>query len=164
MTCCELTPFVSICLRQIVRVPCLTCMLVRIVPLPPTLTEPCKVVLTRPNYLVWHGRIRTRRVCVVGLLWEGVYVIQWLLLFLLVWVIGSVGYVCEGFLGDENGFLLKFAYEGSYGVSWPSGLLHWTQVLALSECGFKSRTGRSRRLSPWARHSTIILLHRSDGT
>ena len=37
-------------------------------------------------------------------------------------------------------------------VSWPSGLVHWTQVLVLSECGFESRPGRSRRLCPWARH------------
>ena len=36
------------------------------------------------------------------------------------------------------------------GMSWPSGLVHWTQVLMLSECGFKSRPGRSRRLCPWA--------------
>ena len=41
-------------------------------------------------------------------------------------------------------------------VSWPSGLVHWTHVLALSECGFKSQPGRSRRLCPWARHLTII--------
>ena len=34
------------------------------------------------------------------------------------------------------------------GVSWPSGLVHWTQVLVLSECGFESRPGRSRRLCP----------------
>ena len=38
------------------------------------------------------------------------------------------------------------------GVSWPSGLVHWTQVLVLSECGFESRPGRSRRLCSWARH------------
>ena len=29
------------------------------------------------------------------------------------------------------------------GVSWPSGLVHWTQVLVLSECGFESRPGIS---------------------
>ena len=23
-------------------------------------------------------------------------------------------------------------------MSWPSGLVHWTQVLVLSECGFES--------------------------
>ena len=34
------------------------------------------------------------------------------------------------------------------GVSWPSGLVHWTQVLVLSECGFESRPGRSQRLCP----------------
>ena len=33
-------------------------------------------------------------------------------------------------------------------MSWPSGLVHWTQVLVLSECGFESRTGRLRRLCP----------------
>ena len=38
------------------------------------------------------------------------------------------------------------------GVSWPSGLVHWTQVLVLSECGFESQPGRSWRLCPWARH------------
>ena len=27
------------------------------------------------------------------------------------------------------------------GVSWPSGLVHWTQVLMLSECGFEYRPG-----------------------
>ena len=32
------------------------------------------------------------------------------------------------------------------GVLWPSGLVHWTQVLALSECGFDP--GRSWRLCP----------------
>ena len=37
--------------------------------------------------------------------------------------------------------------------SWPSGPVHWTQVLVLSECGFESR---SQRLCPWARHLTII--------
>ena len=41
-------------------------------------------------------------------------------------------------------------------VSWPSGLVHWTQVLMLSECGFESWPGRSRCLCPWARHLTII--------
>ena len=30
-----------------------------------------------------------------------------------------------------------------YGVSWPSGLVHWTRVLVLSECGFESQPGRS---------------------
>ena len=44
----------------------------------------------------------------------------------------------------------------SDGVSWPSGLVHWPQVLALSECGFESQTGRSRCLCPSARHLTII--------
>ena len=43
-------------------------------------------------------------------------------------------------------------------VSWPShGLVHWTQVLVLSECGFESRLGRSRRLCPWARHNCFVL-------
>ena len=41
-------------------------------------------------------------------------------------------------------------------VSWPSGLVHWTQVLVLSECGFESRPGRSLHLCPAARHLTII--------
>ena len=34
----------------------------------------------------------------------------------------------------------------SMGVLWPSGLMHWTQVLVLPECGFESQPGRSRRL------------------
>ena len=33
-----------------------------------------------------------------------------------------------------------------------------SDVLVLSECGFESRPGRSRRLCPWARHLTIIAL------
>ena len=42
------------------------------------------------------------------------------------------------------------------GGSWPSSLVHWTQVLVLSECGFESQPGRSRRspgvsgFAPWA--------------
>ena len=40
--------------------------------------------------------------------------------------------------------------------SWPSGLVYWTQVLVLSECGFESRPGRSRCLCPWARHLATI--------
>ena len=43
-------------------------------------------------------------------------------------------------------------------MSWPSGVEHWTQVLVLSECGFESRPGWSRRLCSWARHLTIIAL------
>ena len=39
---------------------------------------------------------------------------------------------------------------------WPSCLVHQTQVLAASECGFQSQPGWSRRLCPWARHLTII--------
>ena len=40
------------------------------------------------------------------------------------------------------------------GVSWPSGLAYWTQVLVLAaECGFESRTWH---LCPWTRHLTII--------
>ena len=34
------------------------------------------------------------------------------------------------------------------GVLWPSGLVHWTQVLVLSECVFESRPGQSRHLCP----------------
>ena len=41
-------------------------------------------------------------------------------------------------------------------MSWPSGLVHWTQVLVLSECWFESGHGWSWRLCPWARHLTII--------
>ena len=47
-------------------------------------------------------------------------------------------------------------YSSTCGVSWPSGLVHWTQVLALPECEFESQPGRSRRLCPWARHLTTI--------
>ena len=46
------------------------------------------------------------------------------------------------------------------GVLWPSGLVHWTQVLVLPECGFESRPGRSRRLFPWAKtlnHNCFVL-------
>ena len=40
------------------------------------------------------------------------------------------------------------------GVSWPSGLAYWTQVLVLAaECGFESRPWH---LCPWARHLIII--------
>ena len=37
-------------------------------------------------------------------------------------------------------------------LSWPSSLVHWTQVVVLSECGFESRQGWSWCLCPWARH------------
>ena len=41
-----------------------------------------------------------------------------------------------------------------YGVLWPSGLAHRTQVLVLAaECGFESRPWH---LCPWARDFTII--------
>ena len=43
-------------------------------------------------------------------------------------------------------------------VVWPSGLVRWTQVLALPECEFESRPGQLQRLCPWARHLTIIAL------
>ena len=46
------------------------------------------------------------------------------------------------------------------GVSWPSGLVHWTQVLMLSECGFESRSGRSRTLvslSKTLNHNCFVL-------
>ena len=45
-----------------------------------------------------------------------------------------------------------FSFSVWNGVSWPSGPVHWTQVLVLSECVFESRPGRSRRLCLWARH------------
>ena len=55
-----------------------------------------------------------------------------------------------------------------YVVLWPSSLVHWTQALVLSECGFESRPARSRRLCPWAIHFTKTLNHNcfvpSDGT
>ena len=38
-------------------------------------------------------------------------------------------------------------HECINGVSWLRGLVHWTQVLVLSECGSESRPGWSRR--PW---------------
>ena len=31
-------------------------------------------------------------------------------------------------------------------MSWPSGLVHWTQFLVLSECGFESQPSRSQEL------------------
>ena len=55
-------------------------------------------------------------------------------------------------LGHRFHALLKFCPDA---VSWPSGLVRWTQVLVLSECGFESWPGRSRRMCPWARHLTI---------
>ena len=54
--------------------------------------------------------------------------------------------------GGGGGGVIRVPIQFVYGVSWPSGLVHWTQVLVLSECGFKSRPGRSRHLCPWARH------------
>ena len=45
-------------------------------------------------------------------------------------------------------------------VLWPSGLVHWTQVLVLPECGFESRPGRSRALvslSKTLNHNCFIL-------
>ena len=42
-------------------------------------------------------------------------------------------------------------------VSWPSGLVHWTQVLMLPECGFESRPGRSRRLCKTLHHNCFVL-------
>ena len=50
----------------------------------------------------------------------------------------------------------RIPIRSSNGVLWPSGLMHWTQVLVLSECEFESWPGRSQRLCPWARHLTII--------
>ena len=49
-----------------------------------------------------------------------------------------------------------FSLMAVIGVSWPRGLVHRTQIQVLSECGFESRPGWSRRLCPWARHLTII--------
>ena len=42
--------------------------------------------------------------------------------------------------------------------SWPSGLVHWTQVLVLSECGFESRLGQSLvSLSKTLNHNCFVL-------
>ena len=52
----------------------------------------------------------------------------------------------------------QYQFKGALSVTIlnPGGLVHWTQVLMLSECGFESQPGRSRCLCPWARHLTII--------
>ena len=50
--------------------------------------------------------------------------------------------------------------KSHFGVSWLSGLVHWTQVLVLSKCGFESRPGRSWHLCPWAKtlnHNCFVL-------
>ena len=65
-------------------------------------------------------------------------------------------YYCPRSTNLPNIFLLSILDYWHPGVTWPSGLVHWTQVLVLSECGFESRRGRSRPLCPWARHLTII--------
>ena len=44
--------------------------------------------------------------------------------------------------------------NGHTGVSWPSGLVHWTRVMVLSECGFESWPVAA--LVSLARHLTII--------
>ena len=41
----------------------------------------------------------------------------------------------------------------SVGVLWPSGLVHWTQVLALSQCGFESR--------PWPPVTALVSLSKT---
>ena len=54
---------------------------------------------------------------------------------------GHLGWFLQGEIGGEG--------QGkNVTVSWPSGLVHWTHVLVLSECGFESRPGRSRCLCP----------------
>ena len=52
---------------------------------------------------------------------------------------------------QKHGYLLKhFSIKIAF-----HGPFHTEKVLVLSECGFESRPGRSRRLCPWARHLTI---------
>ena len=51
-----------------------------------------------------------------------------------------------GLRPETGDFFCTRSMEASrafFGVSWPSGLVHWTQVLVLSECGFESRQGWS---------------------
>ena len=69
-----------------------------------------------------------------------------------------------------------------FGVSWPSGLVHRTRVLGMSECGFESRFGRSQRLVSLSKirpgalptelsspritkfiHSILVLSDKADG-
>ena len=54
---------------------------------------------------------------------------------------GHIEQVC--YACDRSTILLRIWLLIKSGVSWPSGLVRWTQVLALSECGFASRLGRS---------------------
>ena len=45
-------------------------------------------------------------------------------------------------------------------MSWPNGLVHWTQVLVLSECAFKSRprpVAAFVSLSKTLKHNCIVL-------
>ena len=49
--------------------------------------------------------------------------------------------------------MYNFTQDFNSGVSWPSGLVHWTQVLVLSECEFESRPGQSRHLN----HNCFVL-------
>ena len=68
------------------------------------------------------------------------------------WVLFATEYIILSGRKSKSGFR----------VLWPSGLVHWTQFLVLSECGFESRPGQLRCLCLWARH--LYLLRPSDGT
>ena len=50
----------------------------------------------------------------------------------------------EGKVGSQvvNWYSPIHVHQYMYIITWPSGLVHWTQVLVLSECGFESRPGR----------------------
>ena len=56
--------------------------------------------------------------------------------------------ICVFFQGRKLNHSSNSGHINPYEVSWPSGLVYWTQVLVLSEYGFKSRPGRSWRLCP----------------
>ena len=60
----------------------------------------------------------------------------------------SLLFQCIPFLRLQTKTEFHIAIIAIIGVLWPSGLVRWTQVLALSECGFESQPGRSRLLCP----------------
>ena len=49
---------------------------------------------------------------------------------------------------DDSLIIISYVYDDFLTGGLKSGLVHWTQVLVLSECGFESRYGWSLRLCP----------------
>ena len=111
----------------------------------------CLTLLLRKGFVIFHQSVKGTSTRVV---WFGNY---WSLHYpsvrdgsvvsvpvgLSVWPCSGL-FVCESVC--LSGWLDTVCL--SVEVSWPSGLVYWTQVLVLSECGFESRPGRSRRLCP----------------